>query len=111
MWIYFGSINSEATNSSNADFLDSPSVFREVKGYEPSLDMEVGFARQLISTKDIGKSEEWSAENIFLWGPAAGNIVVEAELRNIEENSVAITNHNWRVWRLIEALHIGFFGL
>ena len=83
-------------------FVETSPNLRIVRGFEPSLG-QVGFARQVVSP-------ERNLEDIYLVGPLAGNIVDARELQDIDENSVANANHNWRVWRFIEALALRLTG-
>ena len=74
---------------------DDPRYFSPVQGYEPTLG-NVTYAKEAVyAERSLG---------IYLVGPAAGKIALPDELRAIEENTVAMANHSWRVWRMAEAL-------
>jgi hypothetical protein len=85
-------------NLSPMQFVEQSPNLRLIRGIEPSLGL-VGLARQVVSQDQV-------PEDIYLVGPLAGRVVDPRELKDIEENYVANANHNWRAWRLIEALAV-----
>ncbi|MEZ4751202.1 MAG: hypothetical protein R3B54_11455 [Bdellovibrionota bacterium] len=73
------------------EIIEQEKLFRLVYGYDPTLG-RVPIARQLINPK-TGLPVPF-----YVVGPAAGRIVTGVELKQVDENYVANTNHNWRAW-------------
>ena len=84
-------------NSADPDIVNDPTYFRTIQGFEPTLG-DVSYAKEAIDQSGRGLG-------IYLVGPASGRgIVSQAELRAIEENSVAMANHSWRAYRIAGSL-------
>lgn len=75
---------------------EDPTAFRNVEGYEPSLG-KITIARQLIGADGRPRA-------FFLVGPSAEKILNPEELREVEQNSVANANNNYRAWQMAVAL-------
>jgi dsDNA-binding SOS-regulon protein len=84
-------------NSADPDIVNDPTYFRTIEGFEPTLGV-VSYAKEAIDQSGRGLG-------IYLVGPTSGRgVVSQAELRAIEENSVAMANHSWRAYRMAGSL-------